>query len=444
MAEIESLKGRIERIEYLEEKFREDLGCWSDKQAGCVKFLKQLGTLEQSLVDLKASFDELKLSIAFENIVKLWISREPVETLRDRAARKKARRKNALGLLEAGRTRLDEKLVAKTASLKKPGQLYEKHQRAIKSWRNKRAVVNGDINIPGSLKYINNRIEELRLLPERLKELKESREAITLEIFAQDQYLAATLRNLYGPIQAFINADDLTKTLNVSLDVSIEAQNLDEFLSESINQTKKGVFRRGAGTVLLRDILQKYDFNRAEDVSAFLRELDRLLEEVKVKDIAKRNVQEIYDRIFGLQFLNPTYILKLFDTRIEKLSPGQRGSLLLVFYLLVDKDTRPIIIDQPEGNLDGEYIYQILVRAILRAKKNRQIIIATHNSNLAVCCDSEQIIHAQIDRENNHAVTYETGALEVPTLKLVVLNKLEGTPPAFDNRKTKLSFGLTE
>lgn len=79
---------------------------------------------------------------------------------------------------------------------------------------------------------------------------------------------------------------------------------------------------------------------------------------------------------------------------IGQLSPGERGLLLLIFYLLVDKEDMPIIIDQPEENLDNQTIFKVLVKCIKAAKERRQVIMVTHNPNLAVVCDAEQIIHA--------------------------------------------------
>ena len=83
------------------------------------------------------------------------------------------------------------------------------------------------------------------------------------------------------------------------------------------------------------------------------------------------------------------------DAQIEQLSPGQRGALLLIFYLLVDKDNNPIILDQPEENLDNETIVSLLVPVLTEAKQKRQIIMVTHNPNLAIVCDAEQIIHCE-------------------------------------------------
>jgi ABC-type lipoprotein export system ATPase subunit len=72
------------------------------------------------------------------------------------------------------------------------------------------------------------------------------------------------------------------------------------------------------------------------------------------------------------------------SVELERLSPGQRGALLLIFYLLVDRDRIPIILDQPEENLDNETVYNLLVGVITRAKQHRQVVMVTHNANLAV------------------------------------------------------------
>ena len=145
----------------------------------------------------------------------------------------------------------------------------------------------------------------------------------------------------------------------------------------------------------------------------------------------------VYDLIFGLNFLEPRYSLLFQDTQIEQLSPGQRGALLLIFYLLVDKGKRPIILDQPEENLDNETVFRLLVPVLTEAKKNRQVIMVTHNPNLAVVCDAEQIIHASFDRASESTIKYDSGAIESAQLNSAVVTVLEGTKPAFENRSGK-------
>ncbi len=150
-------------------------------------------------------------------------------------------------------------------------------------------------------------------------------------------------------------------------------------------------------------------------------------------------LKDLYDLLFGLTYLQPRYSLTYGGQEIRQLSPGERGLLLLVFYLLVDKDDIPLVTDQPEENLDNQTIYKILVTCIKAAKQRRQVIMVTHNPNLAVVCDAEQIICASCDKANN-LFGYFAGAIESREIKDRVVEILEGTEPAFVNRKRK--YGL--
>ena len=150
-----------------------------------------------------------------------------------------------------------------------------------------------------------------------------------------------------------------------------------------------------------------------------------------------REASDVYDMLFGLFFLKPGYSLLFQDTQIEQLSPGQRGALLLIFYLLVDKGRNPIVLDQPEENLDNETVVSLLAPVLSEAKKKRQIIMVTHNPNLAVYCDAEQVIYSSFDRSNSSKITYSSGSIECPTTNSHVVDVLEGTMPAFNNRRIK-------
>lgn len=149
------------------------------------------------------------------------------------------------------------------------------------------------------------------------------------------------------------------------------------------------------------------------------------------------DIRALYDFLWGFSYLEPEYSLKLDGKDLSHLSPGERGTLLLVFYLLVDKSNKPIIVDQPEENLDSETVYRLLIPVIKEVKKRRQIIMVTHSPNIAVVCDAEQIIHARIDRADGNNVIYTMGAIESPTLNRYLVDVLEGTRPAFENREAK-------
>lgn len=109
----------------------------------------------------------------------------------------------------------------------------------------------------------------------------------------------------------------------------------------------------------------------------------------------------------------------------------------MIFYLLVDKGRNPIILDQPEENLDNETVVSLLVPVLNEAKKKRQIIMITHNANLAVVCDAEQIIYSSFDRKGGSQISYAPGSIESPATNRHAVNVLEGTKVAFDNRGSK-------
>ncbi len=121
---------------------------------------------------------------------------------------------------------------------------------------------------------------------------------------------------------------------------------------------------------------------------------------------------------------------------LNELSPGERGIVLLIFYLALSKEQKPIIIDQPEDNLDNQSVFSKLVPCICKAKQHRQVIIVTHNPNIAVACDAEQIVYCEMDKEQCR-ISYESGSIENPTIRKHVVDVLEGTMPAFELRRLK-------
>ena len=114
---------------------------------------------------------------------------------------------------------------------------------------------------------------------------------------------------------------------------------------------------------------------------------------------------------------------------------------LLVFYLLIDKSDLPLIIDQPEGNLDNHTVAKVLVECIREARKRRQVFIVTHNPNLAVVCDADQVVYAHMNKSAGNKITYITGSLEDPNMTNYITAVLEGTLWAFRVRDGKYSVG---
>ena len=104
---------------------------------------------------------------------------------------------------------------------------------------------------------------------------------------------------------------------------------------------------------------------------------------------------------------------------------------------MLSLDDKPLLIDQPEEHLDNRFIFKELVPAFRSAKKKRQIIIATHNANLVVNTDAEQIIIAE---PSEGVIKYTCGAIEDLTVREKITQLLEGGELAFKKREEKYGY----
>ena len=142
-----------------------------------------------------------------------------------------------------------------------------------------------------------------------------------------------------------------------------------------------------------------------------------------------------------------------------KMSPGKRGIILFQLFLHLSKSENPILIDQPEDNLDNRTVYQELNEFIKTKKSTRQIIIVSHNPNLVVSTDSENIIVAnQAGQDKSgenikYKFEYVNGAIEHSFndakqkgilfqrgIRQHVCDILEGGEEAFAKRENKYGF----
>src|SRR6266478_2063489 len=126
---------------------------------------------------------------------------------------------------------------------------------------------------------------------------------------------------------------------------------------------------------------------------------DALLEHSPVPKSQQADYREWSKRfatwLYGTEHIRIQYTIDYDGVDIRKLSPGTRGIVLLLLYLaLDDADDRPLIIDQPEENLDPKSVFDELVSLFMRAKAKRQVIMVTHNANLVINTDADQIIVA--------------------------------------------------
>ena len=181
---------------------------------------------------------------------------------------------------------------------------------------------------------------------------------------------------------------------------------------------------------------------------------DDLLERINTRRLAMVGMSEAVQETFLVQ-MTPSkkrelaslrcrdqYVLEFMmdDGRyrlLEDLSGGQRVNLLLSL-LLETNDERPLVIDQPEDELDNRFLFETLLPVLKRLKGRRQIILATHNANIVVNGDADQVIH--LEATANRGRVANSGAIEEPAIRDAIVRTVDGGEEAFRMRRLKYGF----
>ena len=342
--------------------------------------------------------------------------------------------------------------------LDKQAQKYQEYTKNLKQWEIKKCKTLGEKDDPKlhTLNWLKQELLRIKsVYPAELEKRREVRNQASKSIFVKIR----TLANFYDSVKLSIDKEIKKYKVelgnyNIAIESSLRMKSdfIDIFF-KFVNQSVKGSFYGGddGKALIVRLIRTVINWGDETQVFVWLESLtnhldedlrDGITKESAKKDIFKQMKQQIdpvdfYDFVFGFEYLQTKYDLKVDKKDLSELSPGERGGLLLIFYLMLDKRDIPLVIDQPEDNLDNKSVYQILVKFLKRAKKRRQIIIATHNPNLAVVADAEQLIYVEIDKKNGNDFSFESGSIENPSLNALAVDILEGTMPAFDNRRLK-------
>jgi chromosome segregation protein len=124
------------------------------------------------------------------------------------------------------------------------------------------------------------------------------------------------------------------------------------------------------------------------------------------------------------------------EISFEKASEGQRAAALL--FMLLEQPGGPLIIDQPEGDLDNRIIAELTDR-LHTAKQNRQLIFASHNANIVVNGASELVGHLDV-KESGERQFECAGAIDMPSVCKVITSTMEGGERAFKDRQNKYGY----
>lgn len=209
------------------------------------------------------------------------------------------------------------------------------------------------------------------------------------------------------------NYDELEKL--ISIKIFLEEKN--KFLIE------KGVeFIDDSGIIdLLKDIVR--DVMNNNNIPKIINGLKKYIKEIESFDLEFNiNNREQKDQ-------------QIIYKSVKEISLGQKVVAMLTFVLGFSDfsgDYTPLVIDQPEDNLDNQYIYKNLVKTLKEIKSKRQIIIATHNATIVTNAKAEQVIVMESD--NLHGWIKATGYPNEPKIKTYIINYLEGGVESFKHK----------
>ncbi len=352
------------------------------------------------------------------------------------------------GELEASIGRLEVEIVQGNELIEREVATLDAPRRAIAqaiaehaAWRSRREVLVGSNELEGSIENLTHRIESLIEARDSLGSLKSARRTKAVQIVQELQETFRQCERLYEPIREFIrNRSSLASKIRIGLTASIDATRFPAEFMDWIDRRAAGPYSGAReGNEILSDLVKATDFSDLERAVNFAESIADQFESnsghVAHSQLKKnRSPSGLWDYLYGYSYLESRYALTLGGRELRHLSAGEKGLLLLVFYLLLQKSDSPLIVDQPEENLDNQTVYEYLVPCLDDARTRRQIVLVTHNPNLAVACDADQLVFATMDKEQQK-IEYTTAALESKEGAERAMQVLEGTTPAFDARR---------
>lgn len=338
------------------------------------------------------------------------------------------------GLMEATQKE-KEKLNSEVQSIEKE-DIYKKGLRVIEDNKELRDVNN-------KIKEEEKKLADINKLEQQLKQITKHQTEISQTIVDDHcsfkdkaKWICDTLKISHGE-------------LDISVTTEFHSLEMQDFLQSRLNQ--RGYERKN----YVQELLEEYNKDNKKHISTFLREL--LSEDVLLKNW--NNPRDVAIDFFTRNWYGLNFNLSYQEDDFMQMSEGKQAFVILKLLLDFSDKKCPILIDQPEDSLDNRAIYNELVAYIKEKKKERQIILVSHNSNVVVSADAENIIVANqegVNNKNENGVKfqYTNGALENTKqrdehdeytlssqgIREHICDILEGGRVAFEKREQKYGF----
>lgn len=439
--EIEMLRSRLTEVNNFIETYKKEL---TDKSVYHQNLLNMQGKINKIAQDIYQINQEVMETLNIKDevgLIKYSIPTEFYTTLVANTVEEMNTISSKIEDFQNSINDINTKITALTEKTSLKNKAYQEYLDQLNNWKLILDNIIGKPDIIDSLEYL--KIEDNYLgnqLNIDYESLIQSRKNILATIFIKKEEISLMYNEIYNPIDEKLAIllgeikNDIKFKTNFIPDSKILLNSL-----QVINKRPQSLFQGAIDSEnSLLKIIEETQWGNFESVySSISKILNCGVEEDfdKLEKIINDKIV-FYKNILDMEYLNVDFQLTYENNNLTELSPGERGLVLLTFYLALSKDNAPIIIDQPEDNLDNQSVYSKLVPCILKAKQNRQVIIVTHNPNIAIACDAEQIIVANMNKATKE-IRYSSGSIENPFINEKLVEILEGTFPAFSLRESK-------
>jgi hypothetical protein len=310
-----------------------------------------------------------------------------------------------------------------------------------------------------TFKTLKSKLTDAQGAANRRKDLQSEREGAYSRVFKAIINEQTALAELYAPLMERLTASSGTlNKLGFYVRRIVDVQKWGVFAENNLLDLRKaGSFNgRGSLTAIAEKFLKPaWENGTAAEIQAAMSNfISNYMEDIvahapysKLQQAEYKDwLKQFAHWLFGIDHISVRYEIVYDGIDIRKLSPGTRGIVLLLLYLALDEeDDRPLIIDQPEENLDPKSVNDELVPLFIAAKAKRQVIIVTHNANLVINTDADQVIVAESGPHQTGGlplITYRAGGLENTSIRKSVCDILEGGERAFRERARRLRVRL--
>lgn len=329
-------------------------------------------------------------------------------------------KKSASEIISNEKKRLEKSKKDKKEKFEKYAKIVDELKPKLIAQKELRALTEKKINLKKNLEFLKKNDQQIR-------NNTEDGEKATNEIIDLYYSYKTLIEKAYSTAHL-----DFLQFSKIEFVVKFSGDTISKAIEQNINRNKTGGLSDGSKELLCDEVKEPSREHLREIIYDVLK--NSFVFKASVSEDKKQFLSNLLNNPYSVNYLESIHAADGTDVTFDQMTGGQKAITMLELIFKLDSNNYPILIDQPEDDLDANGIATNIVDFIKNQKNERQIFIASHNANLVVCADSEEIIVA--DREDDFM--YSSGAIEDEDIRNSIIDILEGGKEALELRMKKL------